>query len=130
MSQRKKKTSNISQSQKNKALDGTFVDHKKYLNVYRYRTMRVIKDIRNGIVNEVDVDKLQNFVQMALALMDRATMVDIDKAWRNAEAMSFLHADMGVEVVDQPLKTYSCVLDSKVQGAANGNPSTGRTDAE
>lgn len=139
MSQRKKKVSNgVSTAAKNRSLDGTYVDHKKYVKLYRYHTMRVIKEIRKGIVNEEDIDRLQNFVQMGLALMDRSNMEDIDKAWRNAEAMSFIHADLGVEVVepceshepeklDKPVNQYSCVLDPHVQKEAL-NDFSGRTD--
>lgn len=110
----------VALSRKNQALDGSFVDHKKYVNLYRHHTMRVIKDVRRGVVNETDMDKLQNFVQMALALMDRSTVQDIDKAWRNSEAMSFIHADLELEIVENPdtkSEDYACVLDPLVQSS-------------
>jgi hypothetical protein len=107
----------IAQVPKNKCLDGTFVDHKKYTKLYRYKTMKVIKDVRAGIVNEVDIDRLQNFIQFSLALMERATMEDIDKAWRNAEAMSFIHADMEIPIVES-VDQYSVHLDPQVQQEA------------
>jgi hypothetical protein len=121
MSKRKQKTVRpgiVPQTKQNKCLDGTFVDHKKYIKLYRHQTMRVIRDLRRGVVNEIDMDKLQNFVQFALALADRATMEDIDKAWRNAEAMSFIHADMGIEVVEIEGADYEGILDEKVQAEA------------
>jgi hypothetical protein len=109
----------VAQTQKNKCLDGTFIDHKKYLKLYRHHTMRIIRDVRRGVVNEIDMDKLQNFIQFSLALMDRANMEDIDKAWRNAEAMSFIHADMGIEVVEtiDERENYEGILDPVVQAA-------------
>jgi hypothetical protein len=37
--------------------------------VFRRETMRTIRDIREGDVNEEDIDKLNNFIQFCLALM-------------------------------------------------------------
>lgn len=56
----------------------------------RREAMRTIRNIRQGNVNEEDVDKLQNFVLFALALM----LMEGDKKWArakiNAELMSYL----------------------------------------
>lgn len=56
----------------------------------RHEAMRTINDIRQGKVNEEDIDKLQNFLQFALALM----LMEGDKKWAraklNAELMSYM----------------------------------------
>ena len=56
----------------------------------RREAMRTIRNIRQGNVNEEDVDKLHNFVLFALALM----LMEGDKKWArakiNAELMSYL----------------------------------------
>ncbi len=56
----------------------------------RSEAMRTINDIRSGVVNEEDIDKMQNFILFALALM----LMEGDKKWAraklNAEIMSFL----------------------------------------
>jgi len=56
----------------------------------RNEAMRTIRDIRSGVVNEEDIDKMQNFILFALALM----LMEGDKKWAraklNAEIMSFL----------------------------------------
>lgn len=58
----------------------TTVDHT------RREAMRTIGDIRRGVVNEEDVDKLQNFVLFALALME----MEGDKKWARAK----IHAQL------------------------------------
>ncbi len=56
----------------------------------RREAMRTIEDIRQGVVNEEDIDKLSNFVQFSLALM----LMEGDKKWArakmNAELMSLM----------------------------------------
>jgi hypothetical protein len=51
--------------------------------------MRVIREIRQGDVNEEDLDMLQNFVQFSLALM----LMEGERKWArakvNAEIMSY-----------------------------------------
>lgn len=58
--------------------------------VFRRETMRVIREIRAGDVNEVDLDMLQNFVQFSLALM----LMEGEKKWArakvNAELMNYM----------------------------------------
>jgi hypothetical protein len=52
--------------------------------------MRTIRNIRAGDVNEEDLDKLNNFVQFALALM----LIHGEKSWArakvNAELMNYM----------------------------------------
>lgn len=59
----------------------------------RKEAMRVIREIRQGDVNEDDLDMLQNFVQFSLALM----LIHGEKSWArakvNAEIMSFTVKD-------------------------------------
>ena len=56
----------------------------------RREAMRTIRDIHAGKVNEDDLNKLNNFIQFALALM----LMEGDKKWAraklNAELMSYL----------------------------------------
>ena len=58
--------------------------------VFRRETMRVIREIRQGDVNEADLDMLQNFVQFSLALM----LIHGEKSWArakvNAELMNYM----------------------------------------
>jgi len=55
----------------------------------RKEAMRTIRNIRAGDVNEEDLDKLNNFVQFALALM----LIHGEKSWAraklNAEIMHY-----------------------------------------
>jgi hypothetical protein len=59
------------------------------VSVMRKEAMRTIREIRSGEVSEEDVDKLNNFVQFALALM----LIHGEKSWArakvNAEIMSY-----------------------------------------
>jgi flagellar motor switch protein FliG len=60
------------------------VDH------HRRELMRTIREIENGEVNREDLEKLNNFVQFALALM----LMEGDKKWArakvNAELMNYM----------------------------------------
>ena len=55
----------------------------------RKEAMRTIREIRQGDVNEADLDKLNNFIQFCLALM----LIHGEKSWArakvNAEIMSY-----------------------------------------
>jgi len=55
----------------------------------RKEAMRTIRNIRAGDVNEEDLDKLNNFIQFALALM----LIHGEKSWAraklNAEIMHY-----------------------------------------
>lgn len=48
---------------------------------YRRSVNRVLKDIRNGTVSELDLDKLHNFCQDCFMLMSKVPMA----VWRKAE---------------------------------------------
>lgn len=114
-----KTQSGVLLSQQNLRLDGTYTSHKSYVNTYRNNVMRVLRDIEAGTVEEDDIFRLRNFCQWALASMERQSMSDIDKAWRNAEAMSILHHDMEIPVVEEPLpvnEQHRVVLDPAKQG--------------
>lgn len=52
--------------------------------------MRVIADIRNGKVNEEDIDMLQNFVQFSLALMQAEGPKKWELAKMNAELINYM----------------------------------------
>jgi len=60
------------------------VDH------HRRELMRTIREIESGEVNREDLEKLNNFVQFALALM----LMEGDKKWArakvNAELMNYM----------------------------------------
>jgi hypothetical protein len=92
----------------NKSTSGQPVDHRKYIKNYRNNVVRVLNSIRSGAVSEDDMDRLHNFCQMALALMETAPMAQIEKAWQHAELMSFEHADgAAYDVVYDPQKVPS-----------------------
>lgn len=74
-----------------KAEGGQIIDHQKYIKSYRSNVMRVIRDIEAGTVSELDLEKIRNFCQMSLALMDVVPMHVIQSAWRNAEILSFVN---------------------------------------
>ncbi len=77
----------------------------KLIDIYRSNFMRTIRDIRSGLVNEVDVDKLQNFLQTSLALMAMVPVQIFEDAKRNAELNSFLReTDVDNRVVLDPKK--------------------------
>ena len=63
------------------------VDH------HRRELMRTIREIENGEVNREDLEKLNNFVQFALALM----LMEGDKKWArakvNAELMNYMKGE-------------------------------------
>jgi hypothetical protein len=125
MSKRKQVQGNmVAQTVKNKCLDGSYLDHRKYMNNYRSKVMRLVRQMKMGkLPSRLDIDRLQNFCQFSLALMDRSSMTDIDKAWLNAETMSFIHADMQIEILDQSSASpedYRVVLDPEEQ--ANADP--------
>lgn len=56
----------------------------------RAEAMRTIRDIRRGIVQEEDIDRLNNFVLFSLALMQMEGPQKWARAKVNAELMSFL----------------------------------------
>jgi uncharacterized protein YjgD (DUF1641 family) len=72
------------------------------LEIYRTNSMRTLSNIRQGLVNELDVDQLQNFLQTSLALMQLVSVPTFRQAQRNAELLGFLKG--GHEVVLDPKK--------------------------
>lgn len=60
------------------------------VDVSRKQTMRILRDIRSGHVNEHDLDMLQNFIQFALALMQAEGSKKWELAKLNAELMSYM----------------------------------------
>jgi hypothetical protein len=88
MSSRK---SSKSQKVLSRAENGAIVDHSKYIKTYRHHIMRVMRAIESGSVEEIDLEKMRNFLQMSLALMETAPMHQIQGAWRHAEILAFEH---------------------------------------
>lgn len=56
----------------------------------RSEVMRVLRDVRRGLVNEKDLDCLQNFVLFSLALMQAEGEEKWESAKVNAELMSLI----------------------------------------
>ena len=65
-------------------------DWEAIINGNRIGTTRVFNSIRNGKVDEEELEKLQNFVQFALALMQLAGPQKWAQAKLNAEMMDYL----------------------------------------
>ena len=65
-------------------------DWEAIINGNRIGTTRVFNSIRNGKVDEEELEKLQNFVQFALALMQLAGPQKWAQAKLNAEMMYYL----------------------------------------
>lgn len=60
------------------------------VDVSRKESMRILRDIRSGHVNEHDLDMLQNFIQFALALMQAEGSKKWELAKMNAELMNYM----------------------------------------
>ncbi len=58
----------------------------------RAGTMKTLRDIESGCVNAEDLDKLNNFVQFSLALMQAEGPKKWELAKMNAELMSYMKA--------------------------------------
>lgn len=65
-------------------------DWEALINGNRIGTTRVFNSIRNGKVDEEELEKLQNFVQFSLALMQLAGPDKWAQAKLNAEMMNYL----------------------------------------
>lgn len=65
-------------------------DWEAIINGNRIGTTHVFNSIRNGKVDEEELEKLQNFVQFALALMQLAGPDKWAQAKLNAEMMNYL----------------------------------------
>ena len=94
--------SKYSKSQKklSQAENGQIVDHARYIKTYRYQVTRVLRDIEAGTVNVEDLEKLRNFCQMSISLMETAPIHQIQSAWRHTEIVAFAHNE--VEDADTP----------------------------
>jgi hypothetical protein len=65
-------------------------DWEAIINGNRIGVHQVIESIRKGEVDEVELEKLQNFVQFALALMQLSGPTKWAQAKMNAEMMNYL----------------------------------------
>lgn len=81
---------------------GQVIDHSHYIKTYRTNVMRVMRDIEAGTVNLEDLEKLRNFCQMAVSLMETAPIHQIQAAWRHTEILAFAHEQ--VEDADSDFK--------------------------
>ena len=61
------------------------------VDINRRESMRVLNDIRQGLVNEHDLEMLQNFIQYSLALMQLEGPKKWALAKMNAEMMDIIH---------------------------------------
>lgn len=74
------------------------------VNAYQVNCMRTIADIRRGSVAELDVDKLQNFMQTACVLMELAGLQTFREAQRIAELRHLMRYSPEGTVVMDPEK--------------------------
>ena len=65
-------------------------DWEAVINGNRIGVHQVIESIRKGEVDEVELEKLQNFVQFSLALMQLSGPTKWAQAKMNAEMMNYL----------------------------------------
>jgi hypothetical protein len=108
MSNRKDSRSRKVPKDQQQLVDREFELHRQQLlEIYRTNSMRTLSDVRQGLVNELDVDRLQNFVLASLALMQLVSVQTFRQAQRNAELLGFFK---GHEVILDP-KKQSVVLD-------------------
>jgi heme oxygenase len=68
----------------------TDFDWEAVVNGNRIGVTQVMNSIRNGVVDEEEFEKLQNFVQFALALMQLCGPQKWTQAKMNAEMMNYL----------------------------------------
>lgn len=64
---------------------------------YRTGVMRVINNINKGEVEEIELEKLNNFAQFALALMQISGREKWERAKLNAEMMVYLRNKNGMD---------------------------------
>lgn len=102
-------------SHENKRLDGSYMSRNGYVRTYRSNVNRVMNDIAKGQVSEEDLEKLHNFHQWAFATMQRITMSEIEKGWRNAEVSSLIRDDIDFDPVDLDAEDFSVTLDPEKQ---------------
>ena len=88
---------------------------------YRRRVQDALKDIRNGSIEERELDKLHNFCMVALMLMTK-----VNKAtWRNAEKMAeladLLQEGQLLEAENRNEHEHQCEASSDDPQAYGGN---------
>lgn len=91
------------------------------VDLFRLNSMRTIRDIRRGIVNEEDVDKLQNFLQTSFALMLLVKVETFRQAQRNAEIVGFLKGTDSSVILDPKKQAQGVVypLGSLIKDASD-----------
>ena len=65
-------------------------DWEAIINGNRIGIAKVFESIKNGVVDEEELEKLQNFVQFSLALMQLSGPTKWAQAKMNAEMMNYL----------------------------------------
>jgi hypothetical protein len=97
------------------------------IGLYRKNTIRTLNNVRRGLVDEQDIDRLHNFLQTSLALMAMVPLQTFRQAERNAEIAGFLHEDSDTEVILDPKKQplidldMDSVIDQAVQQLKDSN---------
>jgi hypothetical protein len=67
--------------------------------------MKVMRDIRAGVVEEEHLDMLNNFIQLSLALMSISPPGSIDEAMKHAEILDLAQTeDPELDVIWDPNK--------------------------
>jgi hypothetical protein len=92
--------------------------HFKYKVHYRVNVMKVMANIRAGTVDEADLDRLQNYLQMTFKMMDVVPLKMLHDLWRDTEIFGHLHADLNMPD-DQVVDDTTIVLDAAKQGPKN-----------
>lgn len=87
--------------------------HFKYVTHYRVNVMKVMKAIRDGEVDEGDLDRLQNFLQMSISLMERTPLKIIQSVWRDTEI--FAHLENEETFVNPDTTILPAILDAAKQ---------------
>lgn len=91
--------------------------HFKYVTHYRVNIMKVMKSIREGNVDEDDLDRLQNYLQMTFKLMDATPLKALQGLWRDTEIFGHLHDEL--QTPDDAVVDATVVLDPKKQRPKN-----------
>lgn len=100
MSTRKDSRKKVSQANQQVTTRKYELPRPQLVEIYRQNAMRTLREVRKGMVNEVDIDKLQNFVQVSLALMEIVSVDTFRQAQRNAELLGFFKGGDASVVLD------------------------------
>lgn len=94
-------------------------DHEKAAVVAAYRSgaMKAIRSLRSGSIDEIELDKLQNFVVTACAMMELVSLSTFREAQRIAEMRSLIHNATEEAVVMDPRKLAITGLVNKAEQA-------------